>query len=61
MWALLGSDGPEATPLYRPVQGASAELSAEKAKERLGQGYNRLQVKVGDDPIVDARRVLAVM
>ena len=27
---------------------------------RLGQGYRRLQVKVGDDPIVDAQRVLAV-
>ena len=60
VWALLGGDGPEATPLYRPVQGASAELSAEKANERLAQGYNRLQVKIGDDPIVDAQRVLAV-
>ncbi len=60
VWAMLGGDGPDATPLYRPVQGASPELSAEKAKERLAQGYHRLQVKVGDNPIVDALRVLAV-
>ena len=60
VWALLGADGPETTPLYRPVQGATPELAAAKAHERLAQGYRRLQVKVGDDPIVDAARVLAV-
>ena len=31
-----------------------------KPLERLAQGYSRLQVKVGDDPLVDAARVLAV-
>lgn len=60
VWKLLGGDGPELTPLYRPVQGASPELSAGKARERLEQGYSRLQVKVGDDPILDAARVLSV-
>lgn len=60
LWKLLGADGPETTPLYRPVQGATPELSKDKALERLSQGYRRLQVKVGDDPINDARRVLAV-
>jgi cis-L-3-hydroxyproline dehydratase len=60
LWRLLGADGPEETPLYRPVQGASPELSRAKARERLTQGYRRLQVKVGDDPIIDAQRVLAV-
>lgn len=60
VWKLLGGDGPEPTPLYRPVQGASPELSVAKAHERLAQGYRRLQVKVGDDPIGDAARVLAV-
>jgi cis-L-3-hydroxyproline dehydratase len=60
LWKLLGGDGPEATALYRPVQGPTPEASAAKAHERLAQGYRRLQVKVGDDPIVDAQRVLAV-
>lgn len=57
---LLGGDGAETTPLYRPVQGATPADAATKAQERLTQGYQRLQVKVGDDPIVDAQRVLAV-
>ena len=60
LWKLLGGDGPEATPLYRPVQGATPAEAVAKAHERLAQGYRRLQVKVGDDPLVDARRVLAV-
>lgn len=60
LWKLLGGDGPEPTPLYRPVQGPSPADCASKAGERLAQGYRRLQVKVGDDPIVDAQRVLAV-
>ncbi len=60
VWKLLGGDGPGETPLYRPVQGATPEEAAVKAHERLAQGYRRLQVKVGDDPLVDAQRVLAV-
>ena len=60
LWQLLGGDGPEPTALYRPVQGATPEEAAAKAAERIAQGYQRLQVKVGDDPLVDAARVLAV-
>jgi cis-L-3-hydroxyproline dehydratase len=60
LWQLLGGDAPEATPLYRPVQGATPEDAAAKALERIAQGNPRLQVKVGDDPVVDAARVLAV-
>jgi L-alanine-DL-glutamate epimerase-like enolase superfamily enzyme len=60
LWQRLGGDGPEPTPLYRPVQGATPDAAAAKAIERLDQEYRRLQVKVGDDPIVDAQRVLAV-
>ena len=60
LWKRLGGDGPEPTPLYRPVQGATVEAVVAKTHERIGQGYQRLQVKVGDDPIVDAARVLAV-
>jgi cis-L-3-hydroxyproline dehydratase len=60
LWRLLGGDGPEPTPLYRPVQGATPDAVRAKTVERLAQGYRRLQVKVGDDPVVDAQRVLAV-
>lgn len=60
LWSRLGGDGPEATPLYRPVQGPTPDAVRAKAAERLAQGYRRLQVKVGDDPMVDAARVLAV-
>jgi len=60
LWKLLGAPAAEPTPLYRPVQGATPSESAAIAQERLGQGYPRLQVKVGDDPLVDAARVLAV-
>ena len=60
LWQRLGADGPEPTPLYRPVQGTTPDEVRVKANERLAQGYRRLQVKVGDDPVVDARRVLAV-
>jgi L-alanine-DL-glutamate epimerase-like enolase superfamily enzyme len=60
LWQFLGGDGPEPTPLYRPVQGATPEEAEAKARERMSQGYLRLQVKVGDDPLVDAARVLAV-
>ncbi|MGA0893521.1 MAG: mandelate racemase/muconate lactonizing enzyme family protein [Ilumatobacteraceae bacterium] len=60
LWSRRGADGPEPTPLYRPVQGATPDDVRSKTVERTSQGYTRLQVKVGDDPIVDAARVLAV-
>jgi L-alanine-DL-glutamate epimerase-like enolase superfamily enzyme len=60
LWQRLGGDGPEPTSLYRPVQGPTPADAVASAHTRLGQGYRRLQVKVGDDPIVDAHRVLAV-
>ncbi|HEY5662798.1 MAG TPA: mandelate racemase/muconate lactonizing enzyme family protein [Ilumatobacter sp.] len=60
LWSRLGGDGPEPTPLYRPVQGPTPDAVRAKATERLAQGYQRLQVKVGDDPQIDAARVLAV-
>ncbi len=60
LWQRLGGDGAGPTPLYRPVQGHTPDEAVAAARRRLDQGYGRLQVKVGDDPIVDARRVLAV-
>lgn len=60
VWQLLGGDGPEPTQLYRPVQGHTPDDAIVSARRRLEQGYRRLQVKIGDDPILDAQRVLAV-
>ena len=60
LWKLVGGDEAGSTPLYRPVQGATPEACRAKTHERLAQGYRRLQVKVGDDPLKDAQRVLAV-
>ena len=60
LWQLLGGDGPDPTQLYRPVQGHTPDDAVASAHHRLEQGYRRLQVKVGDDPILDAQRVLAV-
>lgn len=60
VWKLLGGSAAEDTPLYRPVQGPTPDDVRATARLRLQQGYRRLQVKVGDDPIVDAQRVLAV-
>lgn len=60
LWQRLGAGAPAATALYRPVQGGTADEVRAKARARLAQGYRRLQVKVGDDPIIDAGRVLAV-
>ena len=60
LWQRLGGDGPEPTELYRPVQGHTPDDAAASARRRLEQGYRRLQVKIGDDPILDAQRVLAV-
>jgi len=60
LWQRLGGDAAEPTPLYRPVQGHTPDDAVASAHHRLEQGYQRLQVKVGDDPILDAQRVLAV-
>jgi cis-L-3-hydroxyproline dehydratase len=59
LWKMLGGDAPEPTQLYRPVQGATPSEVRDTTSRRLSQGYRRLQVKVGDDPIIDAERVLA--
>jgi L-alanine-DL-glutamate epimerase-like enolase superfamily enzyme len=60
LWQRLGGDAAEPTPLYRPVQGHTPDDAVASAHHRLEQGYGRLQVKVGDDPVLDAQRVLAV-
>ena len=38
LWQRLGGDGPEPTPLYRPVQGATPEAAAANAIEAARPG-----------------------
>jgi L-alanine-DL-glutamate epimerase-like enolase superfamily enzyme len=53
---LGGADGHE-IPLYRPIPG---HVPADSAHRYALDGYSRLQVKVGGDPIHDAARVRAL-
>ncbi len=46
--------------LYRPVSQASPEIMVESARRHVCDGYRRLQIKVGDDPVVDAGRLRAI-
>lgn len=50
----LGGRYGESVDLYRSISQASGEQMRAKAVDYLSQGYRRLQVKVGGDPLVDA-------
>ncbi len=54
--ALGGRDG-HAVALYRSVSQDRPEVMERTARRHLDDGYRRLQVKVGDDPLVDAERL----
>ena len=56
----LGGRFGESVPLYRSVPIAPPADAATGAKRYVESGYRRLQVKVGEDPLVDAERVHAV-
>ncbi len=58
---LLGGRFSESTPLYRSISQAAPEAMARSARELVAAGYDRLQVKVGDDPLEDAERLRAVL
>ena len=57
---LLGGGGLTQVPLYRSISQASPDEMVTKALEFVNQGYRRLQVKVGDDPLEDVERMRAV-
>ncbi|MCE2520293.1 MAG: mandelate racemase/muconate lactonizing enzyme family protein [Alphaproteobacteria bacterium] len=56
---LGGRDG-RSVALYRPVSQASPEIMLDSARRHVAEGYRRLQVKVGDDPVLDATRLQTV-
>ncbi len=57
---LLGGRFSNSTPLYRSVSQDEPDAMTERARKYVADGYRRIQVKVGDDPIVDAERLRAV-
>ncbi len=56
---LGGRDG-ASVALYRPVSQASPEIMLASARHHVAEGYRRLQVKVGDDPVLDASRLQTI-
>lgn len=57
---LLGGRYGEGTALYRSLSRAPPEAMAARAAKYWAEGYRRLQVKVGGDPIEDAASLRAV-
>ena len=56
----LGGRFGESVALYRSVPPLAPQAAAERARTYVADGYGRLQVKVGGDPVVDAERLAAV-
>ena len=57
---LSGGRFGERVPLYRSVSQDTPEAMASRATKYVREGYTRIQVKVGDDPLEDAERMRAV-
>jgi len=57
---LLGGIADGDIALYRSISQSDADTMASKAAALVKDGYRRLQVKVGDDPIEDAQRMRSV-
>ena len=58
---LLGGSQQASCPVFYPLTLASPDDMADEAKRIATEGYRRWQLKIGEDPIVDARRVGAVL
>ncbi len=56
---LGGRDG-DAVPLYRSISQDEASRMADRARKYIAEGYRRLQIKVGGEPLEDVARVRAV-
>ncbi|HEY3766127.1 MAG TPA: mandelate racemase/muconate lactonizing enzyme family protein, partial [Gaiellales bacterium] len=56
----LGGRFGAAVDLYRSISPAPLDAVVERARAYVGDGYRRLQIKVGGDPAADAARLAAV-
>lgn len=59
--SLLGGRWQESFPLYIAVPLGSPDEMARYVEERRAEGLHRFQLKIGDNPAVDARRTSAVV
>lgn len=59
--AYLGGQYGEGTALYRSLSQEGPEAMAARARKYWAEGYRRLQVKVGGDPLEDEARLRAVV
>jgi L-alanine-DL-glutamate epimerase-like enolase superfamily enzyme len=60
LYAELGARFGTSVALYNVVTIGSVEAATTRTSELLGRGYRRLQVKVGQEPVLDAARLRAV-
>jgi cis-L-3-hydroxyproline dehydratase len=56
----LGGRFGAAVDLYRSIPPGETDAVADRARRHVADGYRRLQVKVGTDPLADAERLAAV-
>jgi cis-L-3-hydroxyproline dehydratase len=56
----LGGRFGDAVDLYRSIPPGPIDSVVARARRHVGDGYRRLQVKVGGDPVADAERLAAV-
>src|SRR5207253_995566 len=56
----LGGRFGDTVDLYRSVPPLAPDAAAQLARRHVADGYRRLQVKVGGDPVTDAARLAAV-
>jgi L-alanine-DL-glutamate epimerase-like enolase superfamily enzyme len=60
LWHELGARHGDAVALYNVVIVAPVEEALALAGDLLDEGYRRIQVKIGTDPLADAERLAAV-
>jgi cis-L-3-hydroxyproline dehydratase len=56
----LGGRFGAAVDLYRSISPGELDAVVRRARDHVGDGYRRLQIKVGGDPAADAERLAAV-
>jgi L-alanine-DL-glutamate epimerase-like enolase superfamily enzyme len=60
LYAALGARFGDSVELYNVVTVGTPDEAVARTRELLDRGYRRLQVKVGQDPLLDAERLRAV-
>ena len=61
VWALLGGRQRESYPAFHAISLAAPEVMAEETRRKGAEGYRCWQLKLGQEPRTDARRLAAVL